>query len=87
MGFASKNRDNLLKLSGDLPLAIRLAADFHDTFKAADVQASVAAAEATAPNMAQPKKLTAAQAAAHIDLHGMSAQEEAIFDRASQASG
>lgn len=93
-GLIKKHEADLTDLADDVPKAISIAEDFHDLFKAQDVQASVAAAQATAPAPASKPaaapaapRVTAAHAAQHVKEKGMSEAERAAFDRASQNIG
>lgn len=94
VGLIKKHETDLTDLADDVPKAISIAQDFHDLFKEQDGKTSTVAAQETAPAPASKPaaapaapRVTAQHAAQHVAEHGLSAGEQAIFDRASQSSG
>lgn len=74
---------DIADLAADAPKLIAIASDLHAAFKKVDVQESVAAARATAPQAPAPEpKITATQAAVHVEKHGLTPEQRIAFDRA-----
>lgn len=103
VNILKENGADISKLKGDIPAAIRLAKAVTGLVgsvaplaapveKPAEVSAATPAAvqpaaHAKAPAPAAAPRLTAQAAIEHVETHGISAAEQAMFDRASQSGG